>query len=115
MDRPLFARPPSNCVTKNNDTLSTSPHLRAAQATTSTPLVSVIVPTFNRPEMLKETLASIDAQTYAPIEIVVVNDGGMDIEPLLAPLNGERKIVHLKHVTNRGLPAARNTGIKAAS
>jgi glycosyltransferase involved in cell wall biosynthesis len=92
-----------------------SSSIASAQSQTKQPLVSVIVPTFNRPEMLMETLASIDAQAYGPIEILVINDGGSDVEPLLGKLNHHRKIIHLKHDTNRGLPAARNTGIKAAS
>jgi glycosyltransferase involved in cell wall biosynthesis len=89
--------------------------IASAQAPKKRPLVSVVVPTFNRPEMLKETLASIDAQSYSPIEILVVNDGGVDIESTLASLNLKSHIVLLRHSTNRGLPAARNTGIKAAS
>src|SRR4051812_38104251 len=79
------------------------------------PLVSVIVPTFNRPAMLKDALASIFAQTYAPIEIIVVNDGGIDAELAIAASNCKSRVVYLKHTSNKGLPAARNTGIKAAS
>ena len=41
----------------------------------SHPLVSVIVPTFNRHEFLERTLISIDNQTYKNIEIIVVDQG----------------------------------------
>jgi radical SAM protein with 4Fe4S-binding SPASM domain len=76
------------------------------------PMVSVIVPTYNRPEMLKETIRSILAQNYQDFEIVVVNDCGQDVEAIINELNkDENKIVYIKHSRNKGLAAARNTGI----
>ena len=44
-----------------------------------TPLVSIIVRTKDRPKLLKRALQSIFAQTYRPIEVVLVNDGGCDL------------------------------------
>jgi len=82
---------------------------------TAEPLVSVIVPTFNRPRMLKDTLASIEAQSYKRIEIVIVNDGGVDAAPILRGLRFKHQIVYLLHATNKGLAAARNTGLRAAT
>jgi glycosyltransferase involved in cell wall biosynthesis len=110
-----FSTARSDWLTKNNGHPHSPSVLRSPDSAVRNPLVSVIVPTFNRPAMLKETLTSIDAQTYAPIEIIVINDGGTEIEPPFVPLNVGRKVVHLKHGTNRGLPAARNTGLNAAS
>ncbi|HLH52263.1 MAG TPA: glycosyltransferase [Verrucomicrobiae bacterium] len=78
------------------------------------PLVSVIVPTYNRPEQLKQALQSILNQTFQDFEIVVVNDAGSDIGSVVTPLNQQGNIVALRHETNRGLAAARNTGIRAA-
>jgi len=78
------------------------------------PLVSVIVPTYNRPDMLKEALMSILSQTYQNVEVIVVNDAGEDIKDVIDSLNKEGKIIYLQHKENRGLPAARNTGLKAA-
>ena len=86
-----------------------------SQAEIKNPLVSVIVPTLNRPAMLKDALASIAAQTYAPIEIIVVNDAGVDVERVVEQSRFKQRVVYLKHTTNKGLPAARNTGLKAAS
>ncbi|HTV41928.1 MAG TPA: glycosyltransferase [Candidatus Sulfotelmatobacter sp.] len=77
------------------------------------PLISVIVPTFNRTEMLVETLRSILNQTFRNFEIIVVNDAGCDVEPAVAQL-GNQPIICLRHETNRGVPAARNTGLRAA-
>jgi GT2 family glycosyltransferase/Flp pilus assembly protein TadD/MoaA/NifB/PqqE/SkfB family radical SAM enzyme len=81
---------------------------------TAPPLVSVIVPTFNRPEMLKETLKSILDQTYATFEIIVVNDYGEDVSNVVNDLNPRGNIRYIRHETNKGLAAARNTGIKSA-
>jgi glycosyltransferase involved in cell wall biosynthesis/SAM-dependent methyltransferase len=78
-----------------------------------TPLVSVIVPTFNRPELLVNALRSILSQTFRNFEIIVVNDAGCDVEPVVAQFD-RQPIVCLRHETNKGLPASRNTGIRAA-
>jgi glycosyltransferase involved in cell wall biosynthesis len=81
----------------------------------SKPLVSVIVPTFNRPEMLIDTIHSIQKQTYRPIEIIVVNDAGRDIESMSRGQDKEGVLKYIRHPFNQGLAAARNTGINAAT
>lgn len=78
------------------------------------PLVSVIVPTYNRPEMLADCLRSILHQTYPNVEIIVVNDGGVDVKKIIDSLNQQNKITSLEHPANRGMAAARNTGIAVA-
>jgi len=78
------------------------------------PLVSVIIPTYNRPGMLKEAILSVLSQTYQNFEIIVVNDAGEDVKDVVNSLNSEGNIVYLQHTENKGLPAARNTGIKVA-
>lgn len=80
----------------------------------SLPLVSVIIPSFNRPDLLAEALNSVLSQTYEHYEIIIVNDAGVDVEDVISLLNKDEKIVYLKHKKNMGLPAARNTGIRAA-
>lgn len=80
----------------------------------SGPLVSVIVPTYNRPDMLEEAIASILAQTYTNFEIIVVNDCGRDVGELVQSLNRLNNITYVRHGSNRGLAAARNSGIKLA-
>jgi len=42
------------------------------------PLVSVVIPTFNRVELLKEAIESVSAQSYRPLELVIVDDGSTD-------------------------------------
>ncbi len=78
------------------------------------PKVSVIVPTYNRPQMLGEALQSILNQNYRHFEIVVVNDGGPDVQSALTRLRGNNDIVYLRHDVNKGSAAARNTGLKVA-
>jgi glycosyltransferase involved in cell wall biosynthesis/MoaA/NifB/PqqE/SkfB family radical SAM enzyme len=80
----------------------------------SAPLVSVIVPTYNRPEMLKRAVESIASQTLQDVEIIIVNDGGLDVDQVLSGLNRNRNIVYVKHARNRGVAAARNSGLKLA-
>src|SRR5579872_3659600 len=74
---------------------------------TAEPLpVSVIVRTRDRPALLREALASIEATGY-PAEVVVVNDGGTKPE---AP---GKKVIH--HATSRGRSEAMNSGVRAAT
>ncbi len=75
------------------------------------PIVSVIVPTYNRPKMLPETIRSILNQTLQDFEIVVVNDAGGDVASVVRSF-GDKRIQYFSHLQNKGLAATRNTGIK---
>lgn len=79
------------------------------------PLVSVIVPIYNAAPFLRETLDSIVASTYRPIEVVMVDDGSHDdslkIAQTYCEQHAECQVIAQK---NRGVSAARNTAIKAA-
>src|SRR3972149_8781618 len=78
------------------------------------PMVSVIVPTYNRPDMLGDCLDSINGQTYSNLEVLVVNDGGQEVEKIISNSNKGGNVRYIRHLTNRGLAAARNSGIRAA-
>jgi len=97
---------------KQSDMVQKEIELKTSEDTS--PQISVIVPTYNRPEMLAEALESILKQTFNNFEIVVVNDAGMSVEDLVLKLNKEKNITYVSHAKNRGLAAARNTGIRAA-
>lgn len=76
--------------------------------------VSVIIPTYNRAEKVARAIASALYQTFTDLEVLVVDDGSGDETEKTLSLFGPR-IVVLRHEKNRGVSAARNTGIKAAS
>jgi hypothetical protein len=76
------------------------------------PLVSIVVPTFNRRADLTRALASLTAQTYPRIEILIVNDAGDDVSDIVAAAPGARYLVMPE---NGGVHATENLGIAAAT
>lgn len=71
-------------------------------------LVSTIIPVFNRAAMLREAVASVLAQTYRPVEIVIVDDGSTDDTPRVADeLARAHEEITVLHRTNGGPGAAR--------
>ena len=77
------------------------------------PLVSIIIPTYNRAALLKKALASARKQTYPNTEIIVVNDGSTDnTDEVLAPYMDD--IIYIKQ-ENQGLPTTKNVGLSRAS
>ena len=81
---------------------------------TDLPLVSIIVRTLNRPLMLREALQSILAQTYRNLEVIVVNDGGQDVEPTLAEFRPFMRVISITHENPAGRPQALNAGLRQA-
>lgn len=80
------------------------------------PLVSVIMPTQNRPRLLQDALNSVCRQRYQDWEVIVVNDGGGDVSLVVKSMPGDMraKFVQIDLPTIRGPAAARNVAIKAA-
>jgi glycosyltransferase involved in cell wall biosynthesis len=76
------------------------------------PLVSVIIPTYNRADLVRQALASVKAQTFRDFEVVVVDDGGADGTYEALAAGPELRV--LRHPCRRGVAAARNTGVGAA-
>lgn len=79
----------------------------------SSPLISCIVPVHNGERYLQETLDSIVAQTYRPIEIIVVDDGSTDGSAEI--LDGMPGSIRALQLDNRGPSAARNLGWRTAA
>ena len=83
-------------------------------------LVSVIIPTFSRPNNLIRAIESVLRQTYSPIEIIVVDDNGtgteyqLQTESILHNLVESGKVSYIVHEKNRNGSAARNTGLYAS-
>lgn len=78
------------------------------------PLVSVIVPVFNRQAMIGAAVASLANQTLDDFEIIVVDDGSTDASAEIAERAGGKRVRVIRHGENRGIPAARNTGLEGA-
>lgn len=75
--------------------------------------VSVIIPTYNRPTLLKETLARVLAQTVTPREIIVVDNGTSEDSRAMVEATYGSVVTCLK-VPSEGVQAARNAGIAHA-
>ncbi len=78
----------------------------------SPPLVSVIIPTFNRASMLEEALVSVQRQTVQHVELIVVDDGSSDQTAAVVKRCAPGAI-YLRQ-EHRGVAAARNAGIQQA-
>lgn len=83
------------------------------------PLVSVIIPTFNRARQVRAALISVLKQTYSRFEVIVVDDGSTDetreaVEQVIDQQNSDDKRVRYFFQTNQGQSVARNKGIDAA-
>ncbi len=76
--------------------------------------ISIIIPTHNRKNKLQNAIRSVLIQTYQNYEVIVVNDAGEDVQNIIDEFTDHR-IKLINHDHNKGLGAARNTGIKAAS
>jgi glycosyltransferase involved in cell wall biosynthesis len=77
------------------------------------PLVSVIIPTFNRPQQLSEAIDSLLKQTYPHFEAIIVNDAGISVGELVASFDDSR-LIYFEHKHNNGPSAGRNTAIGIA-
>ena len=74
------------------------------------PTVAAIVPCYNYGRLVIEAVASLRAQTYPKLDIVVVNDGSTDKETLVALRELEAERVRVVHQSNTGLVGARQAG-----
>lgn len=81
-------------------------------------LVSVVIPTFRRPDKLDRAIDSVLAQTYSEVEVIVVDDNDPDTEgrklteELMLKYEQEPRVKYIKHERNKNGSAARNTGAR---
>jgi len=77
--------------------------------------VSVVIPTYNRADMLPDAINSVADQTVQPKELIIVDDGSSDETEQVVGGIGYDRISYHKHDKNRGFGAARNTGNEIAT
>lgn len=78
-------------------------------------LISVVIPTYNRSDLIFRAISSVIAQSYSNLEIIVVDDASQeDIAGVIQQINDSR-IRYLRHPHNLGGSESRNTGIKHAT
>lgn len=88
---------------------------------TPNPRVSVVLPTYRRPDLLPRAARSVEAQTLEDWELIVVDDNDPDsperkeTQSVMKQLMADPRITYIEHDKNRGGSAARNTGIRAAT
>jgi glycosyltransferase involved in cell wall biosynthesis len=75
------------------------------------PAVSVVLTTFNRVELLPRAIASVLTQTFTNFELIIVDDCSQDQTAAVVEGYEDKRINYLKHEENKGLSAARNTGV----
>jgi glycosyltransferase involved in cell wall biosynthesis len=80
----------------------------------SVPLVSIILPTYNRASLLPRSIGSVLSQTYQNFELIVVDDFSTDNTEIVVKSFKDQRIRYIQHEKNKGAVAARNTGIVAA-
>lgn len=76
------------------------------------PMVSVVITTYNRANMVRRAIQSVLSQTYKDFELIVVDDCSNDNTEEVVEAFHDPRLRYIRHDQNRGLSAARNTGIK---
>ena len=79
------------------------------------PLISIIVPVYNSAQTIRKCVTSLLAQTYANVEILLIDDGSKDESlSICRQLSSDSPIIRVIHKENGGVSETRNTGIQEA-
>ncbi|OQW96400.1 MAG: hypothetical protein BWK77_04870 [Verrucomicrobia bacterium A1] len=81
---------------------------------TRSPVVSVVIPTYNRASFIRGAIESVLTQTYGDLELLVVDDGSTDDTPAVVAAIRDARLRYIRCDTNEGAAAARNRGIREA-
>lgn len=80
----------------------------------SQPLVTVVIPTYNRPDFLQKTAQSILGQTYPHIELIIVSNGVNDANRQAAAALNDPRVIYVDQQNTGGPAAPRNHGLRLA-
>lgn len=79
------------------------------------PMVSVIIPTYNRDGSLQRAIRSVLCQTFSDLEVLVIDDAStVNVEGIVGGFS-DKRIGYVRHSHNKGVAAAKNTGIRMAT
>ena len=110
--RPPFSEEAKRCFSVMEEVASYL--ISKANEVKNKPLISVIMPVYNRKDVVMNAIDSVLAQTYANFELIVVDDASTDgTTELLKTINNE-KVKIIFHEKNKYASGARNTGLKAS-
>ncbi len=111
-----LADPAAYCDTIERTVAARAATLRAREPSTAEPLVSIVIPFYRDRDTVDAAVRSANEQSYANLEILVVNDGSPleDAASILARIEGSDSRVRVLHKENGGLSSARNHGIRHA-
>lgn len=84
------------------------------ETSTHDPIISVVIPTYNRAYLISRAVASVLQQSYSSFEIIVVDDGSTDRTAEVLAGFSDPRIRYLRLPKNTGGAAARNLGIREA-
>lgn len=80
----------------------------------SAPIISVVIPTYNRADMVARAVSSVVEQTFTTWELLIIDDGSDDGTKETIERFDDPRIHYVRHSINRGAQAARNTGIQTS-
>jgi glycosyltransferase involved in cell wall biosynthesis len=85
-----------------------------SQTLRTRPLISIVLPTYDRPDRLRRAIESVIAQRYEHWELIVVDDGGEHEAGEVVDAVADQR-VHCSRIEHRGVSAARNVALSRAS
>lgn len=78
------------------------------------PLVSIILPTYNRSHLLPRAIISVLGQTFQDFELIIIDDGSTDETEKVVKAISDNRIVYFKNPKNLGIQKSLNRGLKVA-
>lgn len=113
-DRPIGAAPAQRPVMGHQPIAAPCITSSRSSSAATNPVISVIIPTFNRAHFIGDAIRSILRQSFTDFELLVIDDGSTDRTADVVGAIDDGRIRLIGHDRNHGIPAARNTGLEHA-